>query len=598
MPTLNKGTSTYHVIHGIYWRTCEGALLAVEGNNSQIFPQILEELREEICSTQGTWSAIKLPSGRKIDILQVKSSIPGLQHIRSNFPLEYQSEDLVTRVAEIKQPNGLILGMLTSRPKSLADDAFNTWAENFILLETQFRPLAQLTRDAKLEHRRVVEQVADIFSQRLKNCSRDDQWHISGRESFMNRVYGFVERSEPILLALPAFPCKSPNPNKVGGTMPDLAENIALDVLRSFVKEICKVYPPGATLWIISDGHVFSDCIGVDDVKVDAYDARLIEVYKEKFSIEEGPVPAIRFKGLKDIFLSNPESFSFLKESWLADIEVPHPVKTELTAPSELCRRMLLGVSQADRGFIRKCIEEQEPHALQLYRGQTRFMLDDLAQTESVKSLSMKQKKKMAALVAQEMISRNQAYSNLVELLLPNYVRLSIHAHANNGPKFAISLLPKRMIRPIDSLAHQHEPVPAYEFQIPTPWHNSIIKVEGDELMYLAKSEVAMKAIASPDFEGSWVDGPNGSYFSLKRTNPAAPVEPKVIDFVEKIATVNDALEEEQVPMAIVSPIKEFEAQFKSLEKKKPFKMVIPLWLWSSFSYFVRTVWRWISLGA
>ena len=42
--------------------------------------------------------------------------------------------------------------------------------------------------------------------------------------------------------------------------MPDLAENIALDVLYGFIKEVNAVYEPGATMWIINDGHVFSDC--------------------------------------------------------------------------------------------------------------------------------------------------------------------------------------------------------------------------------------------------------------------------------------------------------------------------------------------------
>ncbi|KAF2195181.1 hypothetical protein K469DRAFT_515510, partial [Zopfia rhizophila CBS 207.26] len=517
MPPLNRGTSTYHSIHGLYWRDVNGALLSVEGNASQSLPRLWPQLKEEICSKRNVWSELPLPSGKQINTLQIKSEIPGIQHIRSNFPPDRQSEDLLTQVAEVQHANGLILGMLSSRPKSLAEDAFDTWAEHSILLETRFQPFKQLSEQSNLEHRKIVESVADIFEQKLKNASRDDQWHAGGREHFMNRVHGFVERDLPILLCLPAFPCKSPNPSKVGGTMPDLAEHIALGVLRRFVREICKIYPPGATLWIISDGHVFSDCIGVDDGMVDTYDARLIEVYKEKYPVEDGPVPAIRFMGLKDIFMSNPDSFSSFSESWLASMDVPHPIKTELTDPSELCRKLLLGVSEADRGFIRSCITEQEPHALQLYRGQTRFMLEDLTMVPTIKTLSTNQRKKVAAKVAAEMISRNQAYSNLVELLLPNYVRLSIHAHNNKGPKFAVRLLPKSLVRPIDSLENRHEPVPAYEFQIPTPWHNSIIKVEGDELMYLARAEVAKVAVSGSSFEGSWVSSPNGGYFNLKR---------------------------------------------------------------------------------
>lgn len=227
----------------------------------------------------------------------------------------------------------------------------------------------------------------------------------------------------------------------------------------------------------------------------------------------------------------------------------------------------MLGIGGADRTYIRSLIEQQEPETLGLYRGQTRFMLEDLADVPSVKSLSGKQKKKTAALVAEEMISRNQGYSNLVELLLPNYVRLSIHAHNNKGPKFAIRLLPEHMVRPIDCLENRLEPVAAYEFQIPTPWHNCMIKVEGDELIYLARSAVAKKALASSDYTGSWVSGPDGSYFSLKRAATRVPAPTKLVIprmTVEKVTIFDEKkgaivvvspLAERQHPIVICSPV-------------------------------------------
>lgn len=257
---MNKGTSTYHCTQGLYWRESDGSLLAVEGSNSHALPEAWPQLREEICSAHGSWSHLRLPSGRQINTLQINADIPALHHIRANFPPSYRDEELHTQVAEVVHPDGRVLGMLTSQPKSLAGDAFSTWAQNFILLETQFQPFAQISQNSDAEHRRICEAITEIFERTLKNVSRDDQWHVSGRESFVNRVYGFVEKGLPILLCLPAFPCKSPNPNKVGGTMPDLAEFIAMDVLRNFIKEVCQVYQPGATLWVISDGHVFSDC--------------------------------------------------------------------------------------------------------------------------------------------------------------------------------------------------------------------------------------------------------------------------------------------------------------------------------------------------
>ena len=231
--------------------------------------------------------------------------------------------------------------------------------------------------------------------------------------------------------------------------------------------------------------------VGVDDEMIDTYDACMAAIYKERYPEDVGPVPSIKFKGLKNIFSADSEGFQGLQKLLLNSHQMPHPVKTKLTGDAELCRKLMLGIGGPDRAYIRQLIEKQEPDALGLYRGQTRFMLEDLADIPSVKSLSGKQKKKTAALVAEEMMSRNQAYSNLTELLLPNYVRLSIHAHNNAGPKFAIRLLPANMVRAIDSLETRLEPNPVYEYQLPTPWHNCMIKVEGDEFMYLAKAQVA-----------------------------------------------------------------------------------------------------------
>jgi pyoverdine/dityrosine biosynthesis protein Dit1 len=279
---------------------------------------------------------------------------------------------------------------------------------------------------------------------------------------------------------------------------------------------------------------MLTELVGVDDKMIDTYDEALVEIYKKKYPVEEGPVPAIKFKGLKHIFMEKPSTLAGLKESWLKGVEMPHPVKTEIDNDVENCRKLMLAVGGASRKFIRQCITEQEEHAISLYRGQTRFMLEDLADVPAVKALSNKQKKKTAALVAEEMMSRNQGYSNLTELLLTNYVRLSIHAHDNSGPKFAVRLLPKTMVRPIQDLEKRHEPVAAYEFQLPTPWHNTIIKVEGDEYLYLARSEIAKKALAGTDYEGSWVeDAPEGAHFLLTR-KPAALAKRPTLALVTK----------------------------------------------------------------
>ena len=305
---------------------------------------------------------------------------------------------------------------------------------------------------------------------------------------------------------------------------------------------------------------------------IDTYDACMAAIYKERYPESVGPVLAIKFKGLKNIFAAESDGFQGLQKLLLNSHQMPHPVKTKLTGEAELCRKLMLGIGGPDRAHIRQLIEKQEPDALGLYRGQTRFMLEDLADIPSFKSLSGKQKKKTAALVAEEMMSRNQAYSNLTELLLPNYVRLSIHAHNNAGPKFAIRLLPTNMVRAIDSLETRLDPNPVYEYQLPTPWHNCMIKVEGDEFMYLAKAQVARKALKSRDFDGTWVDGPDGSYFSLKRrsTTRAGVAGPPKLLIPEATPTKKASVcdQSKQSTIVLVTPI---------TEKKRPVIICSPV---------------------
>jgi pyoverdine/dityrosine biosynthesis protein Dit1 len=310
--------------------------------------------------------------------------------------------------------------------------------------------------------------------------------------------------------------------------------------------------------------------VGVDDEMIDTYDACMAAIYKERYPEDVGPVPSIKFKGLKNIFAADSDGFQGLQKLLLNSHQMPHPVKTKLTGEAELCRKLMLGIGGPDRAYIRSMIEQQEPDALGFYRGQTRFMLEDLADIPAVKSMSGKQKKKIATLVAEEMMSRNQAYSNLTELLFPNYVRLSIHAHNNAGPKFAVRLLPAHKVRAIDNLETRLEPNPVYEYQLPTPWHNCMIKVEGDDFMYLAKAQVARKALQSLDFEGSWVDSPDGSYFSLKRKSAStdATATPKLVipeTLTQKVSVFN---ENKKGTIVLVTPIS---------EKKKPIIICSPV---------------------
>lgn len=80
-----------------------------------------------------------------------------------------------------------------------------------------------------------------------------------GLESFIPIVEEQVKRQEPIRMILPAFPFKSPNcRDKVLGTMPDFAEELALAHLNGLCENIAQVYSPGADVYISSDGLVYN----------------------------------------------------------------------------------------------------------------------------------------------------------------------------------------------------------------------------------------------------------------------------------------------------------------------------------------------------
>lgn len=102
--------------------------------------------------------------------------------------------------------------------------------------------------------------VADIFDKELRNISKDDAWESTGRSYFEKVVNFYTSRYVKIEACLPAFPAKSCNSDKVSGKLPDKGEELALKRLVDIIGLVQEVYPPGIKVWVVSDGHVFSDC--------------------------------------------------------------------------------------------------------------------------------------------------------------------------------------------------------------------------------------------------------------------------------------------------------------------------------------------------
>ncbi|WP_031064885.1 L-tyrosine/L-tryptophan isonitrile synthase family protein [Streptomyces sp. NRRL WC-3742] len=249
------------------------------------------------------------------------------------------------------------------------------------------------------------------------------------------RIAAFVRAGEPILLTLPGFPCKSPNPAKVLGHLPDEGERLSLTFLDGLCAAIGRLHSPGARLLICSDGHVFGDLIGVPDDHIDAYSDELAAM--------------IRREGLGHLA-------TFDLREVLGDL--PHEDKRARVharyAPSlERLREQVVGDEETRR----------------LYLGITRFLVEDTAGFTGTRSALQRDCRRRAYGV----IQRSRAWGELIAERHPGAVRLSIHPQPVGAPKFGI-----RLLAAADAWT--------------TPWHSSALH-RPDDSWELLRSETAAR---------------------------------------------------------------------------------------------------------
>jgi pyoverdine/dityrosine biosynthesis protein Dit1 len=272
----------------------------------------------------------------------------------------------------------------------------------------------------------------------------------------------FVRLGRPLLLTLPSFPCKSPNLRKVLGHLPDYGELLALRSLQRLCTEIEKVYPPGARLLICSDGHVFADLIRVPDEHVTEYTTAL------SWMITTERLDRIELYTLDDVYgdLGYDEKRRLMTDTYGQSLE---SLRAEIKA---------------------------DERSLALYRGITRFMLEDGMGPAftGTKSALLRDSRKRAYGV----IQRSRAWSALIDREIEHSVRLSIHPQACRTSKFGIRLLDIG-----DSWL--------------TPWHAVAVKA-GDRV-------VLMKRHAAEEIgRVVTVDGQPSHFIATETAQPLIPV--------------------------------------------------------------------------
>jgi pyoverdine/dityrosine biosynthesis protein Dit1/AcrR family transcriptional regulator len=252
-------------------------------------------------------------------------------------------------------------------------------------------------------HRRLLRSKA--------KCAADASDNLCGQclEPHLPLVRRFVGAALPVHFVLPAFPAKSPNPEKVLGRGPDLAEELSLQFLDELCREIRKIYPPGARITICSDGLVFGDLVGVADSDVISYGERVAKI------IEQLHLDSLETFHMQDLY--DAAGSGDQMRDWL-------------------CRHYA-DSNQA----IRERLHSNESQQA-LFNGIQRFLFEDRVEMEKGKSRTRIRSE--CKELTYEVVRRSDAWGRLVADCFPASLRLSIHPQPPHSEKIGILLCESR----------------------------------------------------------------------------------------------------------------------------------------------------------
>ncbi|WP_232440994.1 L-tyrosine/L-tryptophan isonitrile synthase family protein [Burkholderia ubonensis] len=265
-----------------------------------------------------------------------------------------------------------------------------------------------------MKHRRVA----------ARSPCKDDTLCTACLRPHLERVMKAIERDEPVVFVLPAFPAKSPNPGKVLGPTPDMAERQSLAFLNDLCNRIGAVYAPGARIILCSDGRVFSDAVGMNEGDVTAYQQGISAL------IEELGASALSTFNLDDVFPGS--GFDEMRARLMASHGQPiEELQAAVRAGGE---------------------------AQRMYCGITRFLVEDATRPDMNISKTALQKECRER--AYHVVLRSKAWDGLLATIFPDAVRLSIHPQSCGSRKIGI-----HMMETADSWL--------------TPWHGVAALVNG-----------------------------------------------------------------------------------------------------------------------
>ncbi|HLK04575.1 MAG TPA: isocyanide synthase family protein, partial [Candidatus Acidoferrum sp.] len=277
-------------------------------------------------------------------------------------------------------------------------------------------------------HRRLLPNV-----EKCKAAGKDGVCDLC-LEPHLPLVRRFLGANIPVHFVLPAFPAKSPNPEKVLGRFPDMAEELSLRFLNNLCAQVSSIYPPGARITICSDGLVFSDLVTVADSDVIDYGRRISQF-------------------IAQLNLQNLDTFH------LQDLY------DGVAGPNQMRESLCMHYAET-RDAIRTRLHSNENQQA-LFNGIQRFLFEDRVAIEKDKSRSRIRNECKDR--TYELIRRSDAWGRLVADCFPASLRFSIHPQPAHSEKIGILLGESRDVWL-------------------TPWHAVALK-EKDRFVFVKRRE-------------------------------------------------------------------------------------------------------------
>ena len=284
MDFTNKGASIYHELQAIYARSVDGKLQYIAKDTNRkaynLWPYIWKDLSAyletrqllqlgQYASSSPTWvppiTSQWVQAWLSGGLFDNKDGEGKLKYPTSCLGINESTRSGSKLIIKEFQREGeqQIIGAISLVPdwsSTGMDPNFRDWFTLLVVTETRLQLAAVAPDIDGCKDREHARAVTDVFERTIRNVGSDDQWYQAGRAYFEDQIHFYTARVARIEFCLPAFPCKSSNPDKVAGVSPDQSEVLALKRLVEFADDVERIYPPGVRISIISDGQVFSDC--------------------------------------------------------------------------------------------------------------------------------------------------------------------------------------------------------------------------------------------------------------------------------------------------------------------------------------------------